>query len=195
MNEDFEINETNPEFPKNNGINEISYQPSADKKKAFPPFFITLAFSGILVILSVTMPKFQGLISFIAVVGLSIALYYYSRYIAATYIYSLIINSNGEPVFLVNKVAGKRSSLMFMSYLFDAESIQKFAKFGENKYSPSKDVKKHDFTMTYGIKEFYVIRFKTSGLVSDVMIECDEETVKTLSSYIEIAKEEYKEKD
>ncbi len=176
-------------------IDELQFTPNADKKKVFPVFFITLAISGVLVILSVKLPLYQGIISFLAVVGISIALYFYSRYIASYFTYSVIINSNGEAVFLVNKIAGKRSSLMFMSYLFEMQSIEKLSKKGENRYLPAKEAKKYNFTATYGIEEFYVLKFNTQGLISEVSIECTDELANKLSGYIQIAKAEYEKGD
>ncbi len=176
-------------------IDELQFTPKANKKKVFPIFFTVLAVSGVLVILSVTLPVYQGLISFGAAIGISAALYYYSRYIVSYFTYSVIINSNNEAVFLVNKIAGKRSSLMFMSYLYELTGIEKHGRKGDNKYIPAKDAKKYDFTATYGVPELYVLKFNTQGIISEVRIECTDELAAKLSEYAAIAKEEYEERD
>ena len=169
-------------------ILEFSYRPSADKKKVFPVFFTLLALSGVLFILSATLDKYKGVIGLLSLIGISICMYLYLKYISAILVYSVMINSNNEAVFLVNKMIGKRSSLMFSAYLSDIIYIQKFTKDGENTYSPDKTMQKFNFTVTYGCREFYVLRAKGVSYSADVFLECTEEVAKRLIEYSQIAK-------
>ncbi len=169
-------------------ISEFKFTPKADKKQVFPMLFLALAVGGVLVILSVSSPLYKGVISFFAAISLTAAVYYYTRYIAETTSYSVIINSNNEPMFLVNKTVGKRSNLAFMTHVSGIVSIQKFTKSGENKYIRDSQTRKYNFTVTYGLNEFYVLKSKSNSESCEVLLECTDEVARRLLEYAEIAK-------
>ena len=169
-------------------ILEFSYRPKPNKKKVFPLLFTLMALSGVLFILSSTLQRYRGVIGLAALIGISVCMYLYLKYLSSELIYSVMVDSNNEAVFLVNKVIGKRSSLMFSAYLHDVVCIQKFAKNGENKYTYDKKFRKFNFTVTYGASEFYSVRVKSRECSLDVFLECTPEVAARLDSYARIAK-------
>ena len=65
----------------NDRIIPFTYNIKSDKKRAFPLFFAVLAVTLAVVVLSVISPKYQGVISLVAVVGLTASVLIYQRYV------------------------------------------------------------------------------------------------------------------
>ena len=172
----------------NGEILEFTYRPRANKKRVFPLFFTLLALSGVLMILSVQLERFKGVVSLGGLVGITVCMYLYLKYMSASLVYSVMIDSNKEAVFLVNKVVGKRSSLMYSSYISNIESIQKFTKETKKDYKPSRNAKKFNFSVTYGCEEFYVMKEKSRLGDFEVVLECTDAVAQRLLEYSEIAK-------
>ena len=174
----------------NDKILEFTYRPIADKKKAFPLLFVLLGVSLSLVILSMQINLYKGVISLLAMVGIIASTYIYVKYISSEYIYSVMINDNDEAMFLINKVIGKRSSLMCSFYLCDVISVQKFTKETKKEYVADPRANKYNFIVTFMKDDFYLVKTSSPLAKCEIKLECSDEVAKRILDYAALSKTE-----
>ena len=168
----------------------FTYRPIAKKKNAYPLFFTLLSVSLALVILSMQLEHYAGVVSVFAVVGLTAAVLVYLRYIGGDYVYNVTVGSEGEAYFVIDKVVGKKITTMCVVKLESIIRIQMFTKNSENKYVPDKTVKRHNYAPSFSPDEFAVMY--TAGIDgrAEVVLECSKEFADRLMLYSEYAKED-----
>ena len=172
-----------------NKIYEFTYRPKVDKSRANPLFCGVLLASLLVMLVSINLPRFSGVVSLFAVAGLCSSLYLYTRYVASTYAYTVSWNSSGEPIFIVTKLTGERASTMFSVELKKIISIQKFTKSEYSTLVKGKKVLKHNYIQTYGVNEFFVMKTIGAGAESYIMLECTAEVAGRILEYAAIARE------
>ena len=107
----------------------FTYNIKSDKQRAFPLFFSVLIISIAVVVLSVISPKYQGVISLVAVIGLTASVLIYQRYITADYGYVVTEGENGAALVFTKRVGNRQSTMAYLP-LYSVISIQKFTKEG-----------------------------------------------------------------
>lgn len=169
-------------------ILEFTYRPTAKKQKVFPLFFTLLAVSGALVILSTQLPKYKGVVSLVAVIGLCVCVYLFTRYFLSEYVYSVNINSDGDAVFVVSRVTGKRSSTMCAVRLADFTEIKKLTKETKRQHTPRPDAIKYNFSPEYRPETVYVILTQSRYQKCEITITGTDELTSRLMEYAGYAK-------
>ena len=112
----------------NDSIIPFSYRKLADKRRAMPAFFALVAVSAILVVVSMSIKRYAGLVSLLAVIGLTASMLFYVRYITSDYTYSVGEGSDGKAFLIFTRIIGKRQSVMGCIPLSSIKSIQRFTK-------------------------------------------------------------------
>ena len=169
----------------------FTYNLRSDKKRAFPLFFGVLALTLAVVILSVISPKYQGVISLVAVVGLTVSVLIYQRYVTADYGYVVTEGENSTSALLFTKRIGKRVTTMAYLPLYSVNSIQKFTKYEFKQHKTPKGVRKYNFAPTFYPDHVYIISSRTGEAEFEIVIECIPEVADRLLEYSAYAKEDY----
>ena len=175
----------------NERIIPFTYNIKSDKKRAFPLFFAVLALSFAVVILSVISPKYQGVISLVAVVGLTASVLIYQRYVTADYGYVVTEGESNLAALLFTKRLGKRVTTMAYLPLYSIISIQKFTKEELKEHKVAKGVRKYNFAPTLNPDFVYVISSRTGEAEFEIAIECIPEVAERILEYSAYAKEDY----
>ena len=175
----------------NDRIIPFTYNIKSDKKRAFPLFFAVLAVTLAVVVLSVISPKYQGVISLVAVVGLTASVLIYQRYVTADYGYVVTDGGNNTAALLFTKRVGKRVTTMAYLPLYSINSIQKFTKQELKLHKTPKSVRKYNFAPTLHPELVYVISSRTGEAEFEIVIECIPEVAARILEYSAYAKEDY----
>lgn len=167
----------------NEKIIPFSYRRIADKRRAFPLFFVLVGISAILVIASMITPKYSGLISLASICTMTASVMMYIRYIVSDYTYSVRAGDNNRSFLIFTKVVGKRQSMIGCVPLYAIKSIEKLTKDELKKEKVEKGTHKYNFAPTFSPDEVYVIKAETSELKYYVVIEGTDELQERLLEY------------
>ena len=174
----------------NERIIPFTYNVKSDKKRAYPLFFTVVFISSILVVVSMTVEKYSGVISLLAVVGLTAAVLIYQRYITADYAYVVTAGEEYAASLVINKRVGNRVSTMAYLPLYGITSIQKFTKEELKTHKTPKTTKKYNYAPTYDPDSVYIVFAKTNEASFEIVLECVGDVASRLLEYSAYAKED-----
>ena len=167
----------------NENILPFSYRRLADKRRAFPLFFILIGVSAALVVASMISPKYKGVISLVSICTMTAAVMVYVRYIVSDYTYSVREGENKQSFLIFTKIVGKRQSMMGCIPLYSIKSIEKFTKDELKNEKVPKGVHKYNFAPSFAPDIVYVIKAQTRTVNYFVVIEGTDELRDRLLEY------------
>ena len=172
----------------NEKIIPFSYRRLADKKRAFPLFFTLVFISALLVLVSMSIEKYAGVVSLLAVASLTATCMVYLRYIVSDYMYSVSEGSDENAFLIFSKVVGKKQSVMGNIPLYSILSIQKFTKEALKDYKTDKKYKRYNFAPSLYPEVIYIIKANNGGQYFEILIEGSDDFSSRLTEYANIAK-------
>ena len=167
----------------NENIIPFSYRRLADKRRAFPIFFTLVGISAVLVVLSMIVTKYQGLVSLGAICTMTASVLVYVRYIISDYTYSVREGEDRQSFLIFTKVVGKRQSMMGCIPLSAIRSIEKFTKSELKTQKAESGVQRYNFSPSFSPDEVYVIKAQTGTHKYFVVIEGTDELRERLLEY------------
>lgn len=171
-------------------ILEFSFRPVQDKRRAMPLFFGVLAASAVLVALATFLPRYRGVVSFLAMIGLCASVLIFTRYYIADFVYSTVLGSDGEAYFVITRITGKRESAMCTLRFSEIVSVKYYDAEAAKSYKPDPVSKKYNFVPDFSPKSFYLITASSTGVgKSEIMISGTPELAKRIEEYAAIARE------
>ena len=174
----------------NDSIIPFSYRKLADKRRAMPAFFALVAVSAILVVVSMSIKRYAGLVSLLAVIGLTASMLFYVRYITSEYTYSVCEGRDGKPFLIFTRIIGKRQSVMGCIPLSSIKSIQRFTKNDFKEYKSEKGARKYNFAPSFSPDVIYLVLAKTKNETYEMVIEGSDELSARLLEYAAYALED-----
>ena len=172
-----------------NEILEFTYRPKTEAKRIVPILVTLIVISAVLVVLSVTAPLYKGLIILAAVAGITASMYFFLRYAAGDFVYSVTFDSVGQAVFTVVKVVGKRSSTMCYLHLSNFKSVEKMKSADYKKSKKYYKAQRFNFCPSFAPESFYMIKSESRGMRTEVIVDVTEEVAVRLMEYAQIAKD------
>ncbi len=106
-------------------IHPFDYTAKPQNKLGQRAFYLTLLLALALGFLSVTVTRFRGVIALLAIVCSVVAMIFFTRYVIAEYTYTVMIDRDGEPIFVVTSKTGKRISTLCRIALADVRKIER----------------------------------------------------------------------
>ncbi len=167
----------------NDNIIPFTYRRLADKRRAMPIFFMLIGISAVLVIVSMNIKRYAGLVSLLAVIGLTVSMLFYIRYITSDYTYSVGEGSDGKAFLIFTKIVGKRQSVMGYIPLYSIKSVQKFTKNDLKQYKSEKGARRYNFAPSFSPEVLYLVYAKTETETYEALIEGSDELCSRLIEY------------
>ena len=171
----------------NEKIIPFTYRPSADKRRAFPLFFILIGCAAVFVAASLISPLYRGLLSLVAVFLLTGAVLVYQRYITADYIYAVREGGEGEAAFVVTKRVGKRVTTLAYAQLYSIKCIEFFTKDEYKARAKDKNIRKYNLVPTYSPDYIYVISLKNPNGEFEIAVDITSEVRNRILEYRDYA--------
>ena len=162
---------------------EFNFQPKTDSKRAWPAVIVIGGLSGVLTVLSANAPRFRGVISLVAMIGFCISIYLLMRYVMNDYIYSVMLDGEDNPYFLVYRRLGRRESLMCRISVADIREIVLIEKSSGVKHVPDAKAQKYNFCPNLSPERYYVIKAKGIETNAEISVECTPEVRERLLEY------------
>ncbi len=173
---------------ENENLIEFTYRPKTEAKRILPTVLTLAGASAVLVVLSVTAPAFRGLISLAAVIGITVSMYLFLRYAANDFVYSVTHGGEGEMLFVVARVIGKRTSVMCSFRIAEIINVEAFTKAEKSQHAPARDAQKFNFCPNFSPEVVYLIKTASPSGKLEVMIECTDEVAARLRDYAAAAR-------
>lgn len=167
----------------NEKIIPFSYRRLADKRRAYPVFFTLLMASAALLVVSMFITKYAGVVSLGAICTLTASVMIYIRYIISDYTYSVREGQDNQSFLIFTKIVGKRQSMMGYIPLYAIKSIEKFTKSELKQQKIDRTWHKYNFVPSFSPDNVYVIKAVTRTVKYYVLIEGTDELRTRLLEY------------
>lgn len=162
---------------------EFNFHPKTEGKRAWPAVAVIGALSAVLTVLSANAPRFRGVISLVAMIGFCVSIYLLMRYVMNDYIYSVMLDGEDNPYFLVYRRLGRRESLMCRISVADIRTIELIEKKSAAKHVPDAKAQKYNFCPNLSPERYYVIKAKGIETNAEISVECTPEVRDRLLEY------------
>ena len=163
-------------------ISEFSLHAKPSNKKAM--HIVTACFASALVCLGASMfvEKYRGLISLGVLILITVALFFYTKYLAAEYIYDITTDSDGKPLFIVRNRTGKRETTLSR---LDFSSIRRAERKSAEElksYTPEAGVLRYYYCPSYRPDTAILITVRSRYEKADIFIEAPDEFMNYINS-------------
>ena len=174
-------------------IREFSAKAKPSNRKAHM-LFATLASASLAVILiSMLIHSYRGVVSLVGAALFVGAIVIYSRYVSAIYYYDVTHDSEGTALFVVRQLVGKRETTLCRIALYEIVKIGEETPKQSREHKTPYGFRKYSYLPTILPKVAYRITSMSRYEKSEIMIEASPEFIDLLRSYAAEARENYSE--
>lgn len=174
-------------------IREISVRPKPSNNKAKISFIVFMALFVFGLVAYLIMRSMQveksGLIGFIPLVSITVAIFFYNKYLSGKYTYQVIFDSQGTPLFLITQTVGKRISTLCRVALSEIVRIEEESYEQMKAHKTESDHRRYVYLPTLMPAKVCRITARSRYERSEIVIECSEEFAGLLSEYATEARE------
>ena len=174
-------------------INEISVRPKPSNNKAKISFIVFMALFafGTVAYLVMRYMKVEksGLVGFIPLVSVTVAVFFYNKYLSGGYTYQVTFDSAGTPLFLITQTVGNRISTLCRVALFEIVKIEEETYSEMKAHKTPADHRRYVYLPTYLPSRVYRITSRSRYERSEIVIECSEEYADLLRKFVAEARE------
>ena len=164
-------------------IREISVHPVPQNKNAERAFLIAILLSAVGFVAYFSMDKYKGIVGTVALMILTTAILFYTKYISPEFYYDISVDSDGVPMFLVRQVIGKRQTTLCRVELADITSIVEQTAKERKAHKAGADFKSYVYTPTLMPKSTYLITVNSRYEKAELRIEATEDFASLLREY------------
>lgn len=177
-------------------ISEFSLRPHPQNKKATYLFIAFMLGGAALTVLYFLMSgkPFYGFIGLGAMIFIIGAIFMYTRYMAAQYIYDVTVQGQ-TPMFIVRHKMGKRETTMCRVCLSGIISVEKQSREERRAHKTPRDHARYNYSPSLDPMESYLIISRSRYEKAEIIIEANEEFAAALMRSAELARAEYAEDD
>ena len=167
----------------------MKFHPKTANTKGKRVFLITLLLALALFLSSLLLHSYQSIIQLIALVLLTVALYFYNRYVSTSFVYEITTDADGVPVFVVSSFQGKRVSTLCRISLWDVTGVVRCTREELRKREKNKEVAIHKLNPTMSPEIITVVSVRSTYEKCDLWLETSEDFDSYFLSIIREAKE------
>lgn len=143
--------------------------------------FFSLA--AVAIIISLAIEKYSGVIAFAGVLLLGCAILVYTKYVAVKFYYDVMLTDEGEALFIVRQLSGRREITLCRVSLADIVDIKKESAKERRAHRRAAGVALFVYFPTLAPETNYRLTVGRGSELSEVMIECSDEFAALLSEY------------
>ncbi len=135
--------------------------------------------------------RFVGIIDIFTIACITASVFLYTKYISSSYIYETMITDDGEPLFLVKRITGKKETTLCRVGFCEILSIKSETREEFKKHKTPPGVLKYLYTPTLFPQKIYRIQTRSAYERAEVVIECSDEFAALISEWAREAREAY----
>ncbi len=164
-------------------MKEFSVHPKPQNKRAYYTFYAMLGSAIIAFVPYFALDKYKGIFSFIAMIFIVAAIYIYTRYLSKAYYYDITAADDGEPLFVVRQLVGKRYSTLCRIEIATMVNIEHISRREGNKPERREGVNRYYYLPTMMPEDYYAITVSSPYEKAEVFIEGSDEFAAMLMAY------------
>ena len=158
---------------------ELSVHPKPSNNYAKIAFYVSLAVGALGVIAylirrALSVEK-SGLLGFVPLVGITVAVFFYNKYISASYYYDVTFDSEGYAIFVVRQTVGKRSSTRCRIGLSEIFAVNRETAEERHAHKTPTDHRRYVYLPTLNPETSYRLITRSRYERSEILIECSDE--------------------
>jgi len=178
-----------------NGFPELSHHAKPSNKRASYVTYASLASAALFIAVCFFGDKYSGIFGIIAMCFFTVAIFFYTKYMAAEYIYDLTTDTEGLPLFVVRTRTGRRETTLARLDIYAIKKVERLTRAELGKRKSDTGVARYTYTPTFRPDEVTLLTVRSRYERSDVVIEAPKELSELIDRYAERAREIYKEEE
>ena len=147
----------------------------------------------LLLILSAIVDKYTGLFGMAILIMLTAAIFFYTKYMAAKYIYDLTTADDHSPILIARSIVGKRQSTLMRIDMYTVTSVERLGREELRTYRAEPGVLKYTYSPTFLPDSMILIKTRGRYEKADIFIEAPEEFETLIRETSEYARSIYTE--
>ena len=176
-------------------IREFSTVAKPTNKKAHMAFAALASIAIALILTSMLIDVYRGIVSLLGVAAFAAALIIYSRYVSSLYYYDITFDSEGTALFVVRQLIGKRETTLCRIALYEIKKIESESPKQAREHRTPMGFKKYSYLPTLMPDLSYRITSVSRYEKSEIIIEASEEYINLLRAYAAEARDNYIEEE
>ncbi len=169
-------------------ISEFSVKPKPQNKNAYYYMYASLLGALVTLIIYFLMDKYKGLVGLFTIAFITAAVFIYTKYIAAQYIYDITFDSSGNAVFVVRQQTGKKDTTLCCIFLSGITSAKIMDKAERRQHTTPYGMQKFVYTPSISPDTVCLITYHTRYENSEIYIEANSEFAALLLNYAKEAR-------
>ncbi|MBQ7363783.1 MAG: hypothetical protein IJW48_04980 [Clostridia bacterium] len=137
--------------------------------------------------------SYQGIFGIIAMAFITAAIFFYTKYLSAEYIYDLLTDRDGLPLFIIRSRTGRRETTLARLDLYAIRKLERLTREELKGRKSDTGVTKYTYAPTFRPAEAVLLTVRSRYERSDVIIEAPKEFTDLLSRSADLAREMYSE--
>ena len=173
-------------------INEMSVHARSTNKKANLVVAACFISTFILLIVSALVDAYRGLFSMLIFIFMISTIFFYTKFMAARYVYDLTTDEKGAPILITRNIIGKRETTLMRIDLGTVASVERVSREELKKYRPETGgVLRYVYSPTFLPDSLLFIKSRSSYEKADILIEAPDEFGDLIRRTAEYVKEKY----
>lgn len=171
-------------------ITEFTMKPKAQNDR--PKYLLIISAIGFVAFMIVyfAIPNYKGLVGLVAVAFLCFGLYLYTKYIASSFFYDILVENN-TPLFVVRQKAGTRETTLARIELRHIVKIEELDKTAIKEHKTPEGYLKYFYNPTMSPDKLVLITAVSRYEKAEIYIEAERDYIVTLNEYAKLARELY----
>lgn len=170
-------------------IREFSVKAKPSNNNARLAFSVSCALGLGLVLLSLVIPLYRGIVSLVGMLLLVVAITLYTKYVSPVFYYDVTFDSEGTPLFVVRQLIGKRETTLCRIGLNEMVKIERESSKERGAHKTPYGFRTYAYLPTLMPEVCYRITSMSRYEKSEILIEVSEEYASLLRSYSAEARE------
>lgn len=172
-------------------ISEFSVKPKPQNNNAKIFTVVALGIGAIAIIVSMLIPRYQGLVGTVGVCFLVTSILLYTKFVSPVYYYDIVEDENGLPLLVVRQVVGKRGTTLCRVEICAIRKIESQTGKEARAHKTPTGMKKYIYTPTLFPPSVYRLTVISEYESAEIVIEGTEEFADLLWKYAEEARNKY----
>lgn len=137
----------------------------------------------ILIMLSMMMLNYKGLISVAALVFVTAGIFIYNKYIYTVYSYEVVFDMNGVPLFVVRHTQKKHMATLCRVEISNISDVKKLNREERKAYKVDRSVPSFSYCPTMCPDTVYLVTVRSFDENADIFVELTDESAALLLRY------------
>ncbi len=164
-------------------IKELSVRAKPQNRKAHTISAACLLVAAVLFATRFVIDRYQGILDLFMIGFITASVFLYTKYVAPVYYYETMISEDGEPLFIVKRVTGKRPVTLSRISFAEILSVKPETKSEFKNHKTPRGTVKYLYTPSLFPEKVYRIEMRSAYERAEMVIEISDEFASLISEW------------